>query len=198
MALERNDLMNQEMPLPAYLGTDSPGCHWHRIAGRITFCAKNFAPAGAANFFEPIFRIHGLIEMKAIYATFTAAANPGANGPSHCYLIEHANVTNNNITSGTPGVGGVDCTNAIIGASVAKMDALAQPLIYLDAATCAIRELTVGGPTRPFFSSLLQADPAFNTDIYFQYTVINGAMTFSMLWAMVWACRYQNSYVEAI
>jgi len=198
MPLSRDDITREPFPMPNDMGADSLACHEHRIAGRMTFSAHDFAPAGAGNFFLPIFRIHGLVEMKAIYATFTAAANPGANGPSHCYLIEHANVTNNNITAGTPGVGGTDCTNAIIGASLAKMDALAQPITYLDAAVCSIAELTVGGPARPFFSSLLQADPANNTEIYFMYTVINGAMTFSMLWTMIWACRYPDSYVEAI
>lgn len=199
MSLERDDLIKQDMPLPAQIGMDSPACHWHRIAGRMTVNPLAHAPAGAGDFFANIFRVVGFVELKALYGEFIVASDPGINGPKNCYFTFDDGAAAVSLTSGTPHTGGVDCSSALVNTTILKNSALADVAVYLEGSQCRYTELTTGGAARPFWGGNLQAKGTVNTNyIRFNYTVANGAMTFSIYWVAVWTCRYPGSYIVAV
>ena len=194
MSIDYDDIIRHSFPLPSGLGIDSLACHEHRIAGRLAFNEIDYAPAGAGNFFGELFTFTGLIEIKALYGEFTEAA--GANGPSHVYFTVDDGAAGVSLTSGTPGVGGVDCTSAPVGSIVLKAAASTSAAIFLNSSQCRYNELTTGGSARPFFGGLALAKPAATNHVRVYYTV-GAAEEFSINWTLIWACRYPGSLVVA-
>lgn len=198
MPLSRDDITRESFPMPANIGLNSEACHLHRISGRLTFSPHDYAPPGIANYFSNIFQVFGLVELKALYGQFTAAGDT-TDGPSHCYFTFDDGAAAMDLTSGTPGVGGVDCANAIVGATILKNAAAADVAVYLAGDQARVSELTVGGAARPFFSALLQAKPTVATNyIRFNYSDAAADNTFSITWIAIWACRYPGSYIVAV
>ena len=170
--------------MPVDLDMDSIGCKLHRTAGRMAFNTVDYTPAGAGDFFYNIFRVVGLVELKAIYGQFTEAAD--AFGPSDFYLTFDDDAASMDLTASP----GPNCTSAGIGATILKTAAAANAATYLATDQARVSELTVGGASRPFFSALLQAKPTVATNyIRTHYTMVD-ADEFSICWVAIWACRY--------
>ncbi len=196
MSLDRNDIDKGEMPMPANLGQNAISCHEHRVAGRLTFNPVTFHNVAGGNFFAQLFQVVGLVELKALYGVFTNAIRE-PDSPDHAFFVLHSGATILNLTDGAVGAGGADCKDARLGSTIAKTAALANIATFLNSDTCKISELTVGGSTRSFFSSLLLQENAVNTFIELFYTS-DAAADFNITFVAIWACRIPGSYIIAV
>jgi hypothetical protein len=185
---------NWRLPDIAVIAFNSYNCALHRGMGEIVSHDTSYAIGGAGDFFADIFRVTGLVEVLALYGEFSAPA--GVNGPAHCYWSFNDGIADVPLTSGTPGVGGVDCSSAIVGSTILKNASAANPAVYLAGNQCRIAEM--GTTTRPFYDILLQAKPTVNTNhIRFNYSM-DGAGDFSITWVAIWACRFPGSRLESM
>ncbi len=197
MSLEFNDLTRAALPLPDNMNLGSLSCHQHRSSGELTYRTMAYAPGIAGNYFSSIFRVNGQVDLKALYGVFTVCGNV-ANGPSNCYFTFDDGAAAVNLTDGTPGVGGVNCTGALVNTMICKVAPAANVATYFVGTQCRYQEQVTGGTARTFFGGILQSKPTVATNyIRWMYTTA-GAGAWSIWWAVIWSCWYPGSYIDTV
>jgi len=171
-------------PLPAAMTTNSSECAWHRTAGTLVSKEITLTGGAGATVYD-LFTVDGIVDIRALYANFTAVTD--TTTASNMKFAWHDGTNPNDLTAV------VDASGATVGSFVSKIGVAADALDFTDGLGGGIVEVA---SKKPLQETILVTKAGATNKI--QLLVTQDAATAATLKCWIaWTCRHEGSYVTA-